>query len=615
MVAAQDEDEWIDPTDMLNYDPAAGRMKTPQKKEIKDEQPAKDGGAPAVSSPSAESGDTCAESCAKMCNEKLDCLAKELNECKGTVTVPAEERSCNSIFSRFLNRFLRQMEQFGLPSEANQIVHYDAEVRLSGESLSELEKFLKGDKWKPGLLDEALGTVLVDFKLHDPEAWKWKFEDTFGVELHTLLMVLGCLVLLFLVIATQLWACVSWFIQLKRILVISVIISLVWNWLYLYKTEFAMHHAKVVQMDKKVDDICIGLKKMDWKDSLFEWWRASFSFVDDPCKVYYETLLVNPVLLVPPARAISLTFTTFITEPFKHVGQAFGEFYKALLKDLPVQHQIPVIVMVLIGVLAFFYGFGSACTRIGNVTHLWDNNQPPPPLPYTDRNLPLPVPDYRGGGDAADGGRGQLPIRNRNSDRNERSANNRSGCDSYDHSEGAGISELSLNIKKYPDCHDHPGGTKISKQPVDTKEVPEAIPAVDLHSSNSSFKNASEECHSVDIIRKMPERKSSTTSNMNVQDAVDEIDFKDVQAPRNTVKHVSDVQQSCALKLDSESDLGTALDASVCQLNSSGKVENIGMEDAVTEFEDCKHPVPESGSSCAIDAPSFVVLSVEKCAS
>ncbi|XP_043941994.1 chloride channel CLIC-like protein 1 isoform X2 [Protopterus annectens] len=484
------------------------------------------------------------------------------------------------------------MEKFGLPSEANQFVHYDAEVLLSKDSLSELEKFLKGDPWKSGLLDEALSSVLVDFKLHDPEAWRWKFEDTFGIELHTLLMVLGCLVLLSLMVATELWTCVSWFVQLKRILFISVIVSLVWNWLYLYKIEFANHHAKVVQIDKKVDDICIGLKKMDWKDSLFEWWRASFSFVDDPCKVYYETLLVNPVLLVPPTRAVSLTFTTFVTEPFKHVGQAFGEFYKALLKDLPVQHQIPVIVMVLIGVLAFFYGFGSACTRVGSVRQLLNNNQPPPPLSYVDRNLPLPEPDYRGGGDADDCAKGRLRIRNNNKNRNEHSSRNTSCYDHYDYSGGAGISEQPENRKNYPDC-------RYPSQPPGTN-VPEVIPSVDVLSNSG---NAEEESHSLDIIRKMSDWKSNSASKQNVQVPADEEeDFKDVKAPRRT--------REPALDVHFEDDLCTAPDEHGSQPESSGKMKAIGMEGVDPDLhKEYRQPVPESSSSCA---PSFEVLAVEE---
>lgn len=33
-----------------------------------------------------------------------------------------------------------------------------------------------------------------------------------------------------------------------------------------------------------------------------EWFRSTWTYKDDPCQKYYELLLVNPVLLVPPTK-------------------------------------------------------------------------------------------------------------------------------------------------------------------------------------------------------------------------------------------------------------------------------------------------------------------------
>lgn len=33
-----------------------------------------------------------------------------------------------------------------------------------------------------------------------------------------------------------------------------------------------------------------------------EWLRSTWTFQDDPCKKYYEILLVNPVYMVPPSK-------------------------------------------------------------------------------------------------------------------------------------------------------------------------------------------------------------------------------------------------------------------------------------------------------------------------
>lgn len=69
-------------------------------------------------------------------------------------------------------------------------VLYDAKVRLSKQGVMEIQKLLDGeDSWRTGALDDAVSQILVDFKPHDYEAWRWHFEDTFGVEVDTVLKV------------------------------------------------------------------------------------------------------------------------------------------------------------------------------------------------------------------------------------------------------------------------------------------------------------------------------------------------------------------------------------------------------------------------------------------
>ena len=67
---------------------------------------------------------------------------------------------------------------------------YDAKIKLSKQALTEIQTLLEGeDSWRTGVLDEALSQILVDLRPHNYEAWKWRFEDTFGVELDTVLKV------------------------------------------------------------------------------------------------------------------------------------------------------------------------------------------------------------------------------------------------------------------------------------------------------------------------------------------------------------------------------------------------------------------------------------------
>lgn len=68
-------------------------------------------------------------------------------------------------------------------------MHYDAEIILTKQTLNEIRRFLNEEGWKSAALDDALSDILINFKHHDYEAWKWKFEDAFGVDPYNIFMV------------------------------------------------------------------------------------------------------------------------------------------------------------------------------------------------------------------------------------------------------------------------------------------------------------------------------------------------------------------------------------------------------------------------------------------
>ena len=52
---------------------------------------------------------------------------------------------------------------------------------------------------------------------------------------HFPMQVFLCVLVIAAVICTQLWAVVSWFVQFKRMFAVCFLVSIVWNWFYLYK--------------------------------------------------------------------------------------------------------------------------------------------------------------------------------------------------------------------------------------------------------------------------------------------------------------------------------------------------------------------------------------------
>ncbi|NXW29842.1 CLCC1 protein, partial [Phaetusa simplex] len=369
------DDEWIDPTDMLNYDAASGTMRRPYKANYHDSED--------------KAVDTVSTEILSRSSREVESLQQKIAECEKRNAKSHESRSFY-IFKRYLNKILNEAGKLGLPEGNVGHVHYDAEIILTKQTYSEILRFLNEETWQSGAVDDALSDILINFKHHDYKAWHWTFEDTFGIDLYNVFLILLCLVCIVILIATELWTRIHWFVQLKRVLLISFLISFAWNWLYLYKLAFAQHQAEIAKMGQ-FDNICA--EKLDWGGSLIEWFRSKWTFQDDPCQKYYETLLVNPVLLVPPTKALAITFTNFVTEPLKHVGQGIGEFIKALMKEIPFILQVPVLIMMALAVLAFFYGAGSSVSMLRYVT---SSQKTSLPLPDSQQE-PIDFGQYEGG--------------------------------------------------------------------------------------------------------------------------------------------------------------------------------------------------------------------------
>ncbi|XP_045075895.1 chloride channel CLIC-like protein 1 [Coregonus clupeaformis] len=178
-----DDDEWLDPHDMLNYDPSSKTMRKPA-------QPVELSNYPNVPTKRREYSQDSDQVEVKECNNKVEGLQREIEGYKKKITHIAQQPSCNPVFKRFLTKLLKEIEKVGLPTDLKNDIHYDAKVRLSRQAVAEIRKLLEGmDSCRMGALDDALSQILVDLKPHDFEAWRWHFEDTFGVEIDTVMKV------------------------------------------------------------------------------------------------------------------------------------------------------------------------------------------------------------------------------------------------------------------------------------------------------------------------------------------------------------------------------------------------------------------------------------------
>ncbi|XP_041862972.1 chloride channel CLIC-like protein 1 isoform X2 [Melanotaenia boesemani] len=397
-VGKEVEDDWLDPYDMLNYDASTKTMRKPAEPTSYSNVVTKR--REYVQEPSQEE--------LTSCKQNVVDLQRQIDELKKEMTLMSQQPTCNPVFKRFLSRLLKEIQRVGAPIDSTEIF-YDAKIKLSRQAMMEIQSLLEGeDRWRTGALDNAVSHILVDLKPHDYEVWKWHFEDSFGVELDTVLKIGVFVLIISTTISTQLWSVVSWFVQFRRLFAVCFFVSIIWNWFYLYKIAFAEHQNNIAKMDS-VNEKCTGVKKIDWSDSLKEWFRSTWTLQDDPCKKYYEVLMVNPILLVPPTKAISVTITTFLTEPLKHFGQGISEFLRALLKDLPVTLQIPVLLTIVLAILVVMYGSVQAAFQHGIMAPLRRPRRDPPP-PELQQPQPYPLMVENRGNLAVAGGDAPAPA-------------------------------------------------------------------------------------------------------------------------------------------------------------------------------------------------------------
>uniref|UniRef100_A0A8C7WF63 Chloride channel CLIC-like protein 1 n=1 Tax=Oncorhynchus mykiss TaxID=8022 RepID=A0A8C7WF63_ONCMY len=85
------------------------------------------------------------------------------------------------------------------------------------QAVAEIQKVLEGmDSWRTGTLNDVLSQIL-----------RWHFEDTFGVEIDTVMKVSGVVLIIVVIICNELWSTVSLFVQFKQIFAIAF--SSVWS--------------------------------------------------------------------------------------------------------------------------------------------------------------------------------------------------------------------------------------------------------------------------------------------------------------------------------------------------------------------------------------------------
>ena len=142
----------------------------------------------------------------------------------------------------------------------------------------------------------------------------------------------------------------TWTRVVGSLFVILFIISIPWTWVRLYQEEL-VRKMTISSLPKPKE---CNPQSM----SIFQSFISSFH-IGDKCERFYASLHIDPLVDVPPTKAIAVTVSKFVLEPLQHLGEAVSKMVTTCLKDLPI-HLYPVVlpILLLVWIMLLVMGFG-----------------------------------------------------------------------------------------------------------------------------------------------------------------------------------------------------------------------------------------------------------------
>ncbi|KAE8611023.1 hypothetical protein XENTR_v10012308 [Xenopus tropicalis] len=182
------DNEWVDPSDMLFYDAATKKMRIP----------------------------------------------KKLIE-------------SNTILKQHFKGILHHAKQLSLPnSHQDEEQHYDAEIILTRQMITEMNKIINDEDWNPMMIETFLQNIVFRMKYHDKYNWEMRFKDIFFMDVENAFMVV--LFILTVIGLIDLWIQMPWIGQFTCVL---FLLAYVLQWFFDYEIVFTIKKKELEQQDTK----------------------------------------------------------------------------------------------------------------------------------------------------------------------------------------------------------------------------------------------------------------------------------------------------------------------------------------------------------------------------
>lgn len=129
---------------------------------------------------------------------------------------------------------------------------------------------------------------------------------------------------------------------LINIFLILLILSTLWNWVFLLRTKQAEYISRQVV---KIPLNCIEQNKSIF-DGIINWIQSIF-ISNNNCDRYIKDIFIDPFLEVTPLDAFAVTINKFIVSPLEHFGKYLGIFLFEFFKQIPFNLYFPILVVYL----------------------------------------------------------------------------------------------------------------------------------------------------------------------------------------------------------------------------------------------------------------------------
>lgn len=294
------------------------------------------------------------------------------------VTTESQPASCSkhsnyeaTTLKQFIGKFLNQFQPVMVPGSNEEKIESNMKIKLSSLDLNKLSLYMDKlcDIYEvEEILTSMLGDVSSDEMLLSDLPMSF-YEKYFGY----VLLVAPIIFVLVLVLSLKFMHLSYWMLT-KWIVFHSVLISILWNWYFLYQ-ENVTKYMKAIETGPPKQ--CNNSHAPGFFESFKSSITNIFHFPQDDCEEYYLITSISPALRVPPTEAVSYCIVNTILKPLASVGEHVGLFFQKLSHTIPFHLQIVAVISLLIIILFVIlicngYSIGSLFLTL---------KPPPPPTP------------------------------------------------------------------------------------------------------------------------------------------------------------------------------------------------------------------------------------------